>query len=112
MRKSAIPRRLKSSRFLLPTDTALRTNGFEFDSLDVDPVKFAISFDFYAGSLADAFLSASKRRSGDFRPGIRDFWRGEGCYIELRRHLTYSLYRFSIYAIIKSRGVIKSQERN
>ena len=56
MRKSAIPRRLKSSRFLLPTDTALRTNGFEFDSLDVDPVKFAISFDFYAGSLADAFL--------------------------------------------------------
>ena len=71
MRKSAIPRQLKSSRFLLPTDTALRTNGFEFDSLDVDPVKFAISFDFYAGSLADAFLSASKRRSGDFRPCIR-----------------------------------------
>ena len=71
MIKSAIPGQSKSSRFLLPTDTALRTNRFEFDSLDVDPVKVAISFDFHAGSLADVFLSASKRRSGDFRPCIR-----------------------------------------
>ena len=40
--KISNPRTVEVFKVPFPTDTALRTNGFDFDSLDVGPVKFAM----------------------------------------------------------------------
>ena len=57
-------RMVEAFKLLLPEGVPLfRLNAFEFDSLGVDPVKFAIQFDAHVGLPPDTFLPDSEEES-------------------------------------------------